>query len=380
MQTLPMLFKANSRGSLQQWRIWTEGSKIKTEFGEIGGKLQIAEDTIKTGKNLGKKNATTPEQQAEAEALSKWEKQKSKKGYVEDKERAAAEENDLEGEECMLAQEYGILLNGVFIPASNKKIKFPAALQPKLNGHRCRTKPDKTLWSRGHKPILSVPHIVRDLTLWFTKQAPKLDGELYSHEFRETLEDTSSIVRQSKEVHADHEKIKYHVYDVDEPGLTFRERMELLEEIINRLSYEKMKNIVLVPTIIVNSHEEVIAAMKKFTDEGYEGVMVRNLEGLYEGKRSYDLQKFKEFFEQEFDIVDIEEGRGKLQGHVGAFWCMTADGERFKVKMEGKTAKLKECFENHALWKGKKMTVSFKGWTKYKVPHGAVAVQIREDI
>ncbi len=67
---LDTLYKKNSGGTLQQWDIWTEGPTIITEFGQVGGAIQRTEDTIKLGKNVGKKNETSPDKQAEAEAES----------------------------------------------------------------------------------------------------------------------------------------------------------------------------------------------------------------------------------------------------------------------------------------------------------------------
>ena len=58
---LNTLFKQNNSGSLQQWKVWVEGTVINTEFGQIGGKLQATQDVIKSGKNKGKVNKTTPE-------------------------------------------------------------------------------------------------------------------------------------------------------------------------------------------------------------------------------------------------------------------------------------------------------------------------------
>jgi DNA ligase 1 len=375
MQSLPMLFKANSSGTLQQWRIWTVNSKIITEFGQVGGKLQTTEDLIKVGKNIGRANATTPEQQAEAEALSKWEKQKTKKGYVEDVARASEGSNDLEGEECMLAQTYGTLENGVFVPDQNYKIKFPCYVQPKLDGHRCRVRTDGTLWSRGHRPIEQMPHIVAALKELFKNGFPKLDGELYNHELKEDFEKLTSILRQQKKVHPNHELIQYYVYDVDVPGLYYTDRLAALKLMIGKNPLIKV-----VESHLVTCHEEVLKAYEDFLEQGYEGLIIRNIQGEYEGKRSYNLQKLKGFRDADFPIVGIKEGKGKLQGHAATFTCVAPNGSEFDVKLEGPTLRLKECFENHALWKNKSMTVRYIGWTKKKVPKTATGLRIREDL
>lgn len=376
MQPLPTLFKADSSGSIRRWTITTEGNTIVIEHGQIGGKIQTTKDVVKAGKNLGKINATTPEQQAEAEALSKWEKQKSKVGYVEDLTRAAAQESDLKGEECMLAHTYGTLENGVFVPDQNHKIKFPAYVQPKFDGHRCRTKPDKTLWSRGHKPILQMPHVVDALKLfWSQEDSLKNDGELYNHELKEDFEKLTSILKQQKKPHEDHQLIEYHIYDVDIPGRNFQERNLIISEF-----YKDHPILKVVETRLVNNHEEVLVAYEDFISRGYEGLIVRNIEGEYEGKRSYNLQKLKGFQDREFKIIGIKEGKGKLMGHAATFTCLTDENKEFEVKLEGATSYLKECFDNHSLWQGKLMTVRYIGWTKKKLPKTATGLRLREDI
>ena len=78
------LYALNKDGSYQQWKVFTDGDKVIVEFGKLDGKLQYKE-TICTPKNVGRANETTAEQQAELEAISKWEKQ-VRLGYVENME------------------------------------------------------------------------------------------------------------------------------------------------------------------------------------------------------------------------------------------------------------------------------------------------------
>ena len=92
---------------------------------------------------------------------------------------------------------------------------------------------------------------------------------------------------------------------------------------------------------------------------------------------SMDLQKVKDFLDDEFDIVDIEEGRGKLAGHVGAFICKMSDGKTFKAKMSGDTEHLKDYFENHQRWSGMRLTVQYQGLTSYGIPRFPVGKAIR---
>jgi hypothetical protein len=71
------LFKRTSTGATQVWQIRVEPQDdgtaiIVTSHGQVDGKIQEGRDHIKQGKNPGKKNATTPVQQAIKEAESKW--------------------------------------------------------------------------------------------------------------------------------------------------------------------------------------------------------------------------------------------------------------------------------------------------------------------
>ena len=68
----PTLYAKSSTGKSMQWSIEVEetmgGGLIRTRHGYEGGKIQVNEKTITVGKNIGKANATTPLQQAIAEA------------------------------------------------------------------------------------------------------------------------------------------------------------------------------------------------------------------------------------------------------------------------------------------------------------------------
>ena len=95
--------------------------------------------------------------------------------------------------------------------------------------------------------------------------------------------------------------------------------------------------------------------------------MARNANGLYAGKRSYDLQKIKEFQDDEFAIVDCVEGRGGYAG-CGIFVCKARNGELFNVKMRGPKERLAEFLTKPATWKGKILTVKYQYVSAYGIP------------
>ena len=376
MKTFPRLFKKTSTGAIQQWDISvTESTQhssavdILIIYGQVDGKMQETVDTIYNGKNIGKANETTPMEQAIAEAQAKHEKQ-LKKGYVFTIESAQNDELDeiIEGGVVpMLAKKFA---------DQASKIKYDALCQPKLDGIRCIAIVKNgvaTMWSRTRKPITSCPHIIQELEAAFENQDIVLDGELFNLELKSDFEKIVSLVRK-EEPGEGHEIIQYHVYDTVNQD-NFEDRYAKLKDIFDSFEFYSLK---LVTTEIVKDEDSIMDLFDKYVAQGYEGAMVRNAKSKYVNKRSSDLLKVKEFEDDEFDIIDIQEGRGKLAGHAGAFVCINKNGVEFKAKAKGATEKLREYFENHALWKNKKLTVKYQGLTTYGIPRFPVGVAVRD--
>ena len=77
---LPVLYKKTTVGKIQTWQIIIDGNKFRTVSGQQDGKKVQNNWTVCEGKNEGKANATTGEQQAIKEAVAKHDK-KLKSGY-----------------------------------------------------------------------------------------------------------------------------------------------------------------------------------------------------------------------------------------------------------------------------------------------------------
>jgi DNA ligase-1 len=384
IKSFPLLYKKTSTGAIQMWQVSVclvdDIATIVSNYGQKDGKIQESKETILEGKNTGKSNATTAIEQALFQAESDW-KGKLKKGYVETIEDAQAGKTD------------SIIEGGVFPMLAHKfseqghKIKYPALCQPKLDGHRCieQTESDDitifcSLWSRTRKPIKSSPHISQSIREVFRKnniELSHLDGELYNHDYHNNFEELSSLIRQD-EPKPGHENIQYHVYDIPHNNLTNYERYQKLETL--RPLFEGTP-IHIVETIVVNDEEELMLAFQHFLDLGYEGCMVRNSDGKYVNKRSYDLQKVKEFDDSEYLVVDVKVGnKGRMAGKA-VFVCETQDGTQFSAKMIGNMDDLVKFAEHPELAVGRYITVKHQGLTgKNSVPRFPVAMRFREDL
>ena len=377
MANLPTLYKKTSTGADQEWTITVEGATIVTRFGQVGGKIQETRDTMREGKNVGKSNETTPEQQAEFEAESTWTK-KLKKGYVKtisDAREGKVDEIITGGYSPMLAHKYN---------ERGDKIVFPAYIQPKLDGHRCTADvapsyldQQATLWSRTRKPITSMPHVTEALEQVFINGALP-DGELYNHEYHNKFDELTHFIR-SPNPEPGYEIVQYHIYDVNMPG-TFEERLNWLRENLGKSLSDDMP-LKLVETIEVQNEDEMMLAFERFNSLGYEGAIVRNANGPYVGKRSVDLQKLKTFEDAEFKVVGVEEGRGKLTGHA-IFICEMPDTKvQFRAKMRGVQEELKKYFDDPALAVGRSLTIKYQGMTnKNNVPRFPVAWRFADSL
>jgi DNA ligase-1 len=339
----------------------------------VGGKIQETVDIIKEGKNLGKVNETSINEQALSEAESKWLKQK-KKGYVESLDDAANDKVDViieGGIDPMLAP-------SKIYPTFKHKLSFPVFVQPKLDGSRLIAvlKDGKcTLWSRTRKQIFSLPHIVKAVETHFGKKYPNLilDGEGYSIKYHDQFEELMSLIRQETPKEGC-EKVDYNIYDVPSLNKTFCGRNNFLKEELPTADGP----LVPVETITCKDDEEIFACHEKNLENNYEGSMVRG-DGPYEGgKRSYYLQKLKNFQDSEYPIVGVEEGRGKDAGTIGAFVCKTPEGKEFRARLKATYDHRRFLFQNSKEWQGMLLTVKYQNISAYGIPRFPIGKGLRK--
>ncbi len=65
--------------------------------------------------------------------------------------------------------------------------------------------------------------------------------------------------------------------------------------------------------------------MKEMIDAGFEGVMLKDPNAVYECKRSVSWLKIKPFIEVSLTVTAVEEGTGKNEGRLGALVCEGVD-------------------------------------------------------
>ena len=214
----------------------------------------------------------------------------------------------------------------------SKRIDFdePVFIQPKLDGVRCIFTKNGA-YSRTGKQFHNLQHIELRLKAFFKlNPGVQLDGELYNHDLRDNFEQIISLVRKQKPTDEDRlnaaNMIQYHVYDYIVPFIGYEARLKWLSE-----NWVLWWSGVIIPveTHRVNKYEEAANMhYNGFLKQGYEGSILR-LNGPYEQKRSYNLQKFKDFSDDEATIVGYEAGKGKFTGLIGKFIMQDDIGVEF---------------------------------------------------
>lgn len=354
MQTYQTLYSRDSHGKIRVWYMEIDHNCHRVTSGLEDGEKVTSGWTECEGKNLGKKNETTPERQAELEVDALYTK-KMKTGYYESVDLIGSD--DLF--EPMLADKYA-KFKGV----------FPVYSQPKLDGIRCIAKANG-LFSRTGEKILSCPHIEEDLASFFKKYPNiKLDGELYNHKMKDKFEEIASAVRKTKNIDAKLTKdtVFYHVYDVSMKG-PFESRTEFLGAL------ENIACVHLVRTDLVKSQDELDDLYGEYLAEGYEGQMIRTPKSEYQNKRTKDLIKRKEFIDEEFKIVDVMEGLGNWSGYAKHLVVTSSDGREFKTGMRGDQEFLKKMLVEKKDYVGSDVTVRYQNLSSYGIPRFPIAVK-----
>jgi DNA ligase-1 len=343
------LYTTDSKGKTRWWKMEQDGPRFRTVSGLLDGKAVESEWTECFPKNVGRANATTAEEQCSAEILSLYTKKLDRKYHTAEDFKAAGSSAGYKFKGPMLASKY-------------ESFPGPCYSQPKLDGYRSTADATAGLLSRQGKPWRH-DHILDALAPVFAAfPGIVLDGELYNHDLKDDFNELGSLIKKDKRTPEQDAKtrevVQYHVYDIlSHPG-TFIERIHVLREIMDELGDESP--VKFVRTDQVGSEDELNELYASYMEDGYEGQMVRLQHTPYEGngKRSKGLMKRKEFFDEEYEILEVHEGKGNWAGHAKAVTFrmpdgrLTENGEHPKAGIKGTKEFAKELLANWRKYEG----------------------------
>lgn len=306
-----------------------------------------------TIKNVGKANETKPLQQAESEFDSMIKKQMDSKNYLAEGKKVKGDKLPLP----MLAHKYR---------DKSHKIVWPAFIQPKLDGNRMIFDGENAQ-TRGGKPFIDkvIEHVKFDTKGYIIDGELMLPGNV-------PLQTTMSAIKKYGPLSP---TLIYHVYDIVDENLTFEERFEILKELVKNAP----ENVELVETWKAHSETDMEICHQRWVLVGYEGTIIRNAKGKYTiNQRSDNLQKHKDFIEEEFKIIGVGEGEGLYKG-CAIFKCVTKEGGEFDSNPEGTIEYKKEVYKNRKDYIGKWLTVRYFNKSLDNKPLFNVGVCIRDE-
>jgi len=241
-----------------------------------------------------------------------------------------------------LIPEYPVMLCSQFDQKLVDKIKFPAYAQMKMDGMRFNAivRDGKCEFrSRNGKQIQLLGNLEQEFISLAGSVDCVFDGELLvmlkgDHQFADRQTGNGILNKANKGtisaeqaalVHATVWDLIPYVQFVDGYCATpYAERYATLQAIISKQKSEG-KKIWNVTSTIVETLEEAQEIFQEYLAEGFEGIILKDGNGVWENKRAKHQIKFKGELECDLKIVAIESGSGKYQGMLGAIVCESMD-------------------------------------------------------
>jgi hypothetical protein len=235
-----------------------------------------------------------------------------------------------------LVHEYPVMLCSPFEQKLVDKIKFPAYVQLKMDGMRFNAivRGGKCEFrSRNGKEIQLLGNLEQEFITLADNENVVFDGELLVNDKGIVLDRQTGngilnkankgtiSIDEARKVHATiWDVIPYEDFVAGVGTSRYKDRFETLKAIT------LPKKVSLVKNWQVDSYETAQALFEEFLQRGEEGIILKDMNGVWEDKRAKHQIKFKGELECDLKIVAIEQGTGKYAGMLGAIVCESADG------------------------------------------------------
>ncbi len=229
-----------------------------------------------------------------------------------------------------------------------KKLNGEKIIEVKLDGVRvisilhCNGKVD--MFSRNGKELLNFEKVKKQLADSISRQkiatSIVLDGEIVSKNFQELMK---QIYRKDNLQNNDANLYLFDFLTFDEfkKGKSIenqKERIKLLKKWFNSRK-ELLDNVKLLNSEIIDlstseGNKRFVSINKSAVIDGFEGIMIKDPNAIYESKRSFHWLKLKPVIEISLKVTSVDEGTGRNKNKLGAVTAEgTEENKRFKISV-----------------------------------------------
>ena len=132
-------------------------------------------------------------------------------------------------------------------------------------------------------------------------------------------------------------------------------RIEIEEQKLNAIAHRAKLPFVLMPQRYCENFEEVQEFYERCLELGFEGVVLKKLNGTYladSGKRNQDWLKYIPHASVDVEVIGFQEGEGKWEGMLGAFLVKMPDGTEMKCSGRLTQEQRRDIWANRDSWMG----------------------------
>lgn len=214
-----------------------------------------------------------------------------------------------------------------------KKLVFPCYVQTKVDGLRClithKDDGDIVMRTRNGNTINSL-EVMYDSLKMVIPSGSTWDGELVCVDSNGNLLDRKTgngILNKALRGTIKPEeasKVIFTVWDIVDQTKTIPYKARFAQ--LSALLVLANNKVVMVKNWRADNLQQVEKLFETAILDGEEGVIAKNINAVWQPKKTFDLVKFKVEKSADLVVVDWEEGTGKNVGKLGALVCESRDG------------------------------------------------------
>jgi len=214
-------------------------------------------------------------------------------------------------------------------------VSYPVRVEAKLDGLRCvavKSKGEVTLYTRSGTVLETLPRIKSAIEA-LSGDDFVLDGEVMGNDWNES----ASVVMSSKSK-KDDSKMLFHAFDIisiedwkrQKSETHYRARLLDLQMVLGDTTGTPFRY---VKSVMANDEQDLREFYSGCLEEGYEGVMLKDIGAPYQWKRSPAILKLKPVATEEGVVVGWYEANAntKRAGQFGGFVVLTPNGVTTRV-------------------------------------------------